>query len=457
MGKMIIDEQLSSAAAAIYSTNSLFARFKIEADLDPEDGNPYPLALPTHVHEFVHYLHNISTAAGVQIIFLMHTLVFMGAQYLIEHGRGVGRSSKESDQKGDFKFFIDRLNFIFGDFERLDQDVNNKQGWKFSNLRSYEDKCPAGLFAYQVDVFGKVNNESVNGILRIGLNFLTEGVAYEVERELWRKREIDVSLIDAQTPIFPYLAYQPLVNYLVGRETTPMERIEIGDVALLRSSPSQGFVEACLALRKGRTQFDNHLKNRVDGFKRYIENDFDSEVGLLREFYSATDRLLKPFMNYMSVVKSAALKRVDYPILEELFTKEKIDEEKFFAITSSIAEHCVIQEKYSGSVTIDLVGHPSGMTSFPNDDIQWFYILCSAIHFVQQHLTSDGAIAETDKLREKSCPFSGGCEVEKGENYPVICRKYPWKFKREINVEEKGLCWYMAGIRSITPELKSAV
>lgn len=455
MGKMTIDEQFSSTAVAVYNTNSLFARFKSDADLEPEDGSPLPLAIPTHVHEFVHYLHNISTTAGVRLVFLMHTLVFMGATYLMEHGRGVGKTSNKSPQDHNFKFFIDHINFINGAFEKKCEEANGREGWFFSNLHRYDEKCPEGFLAYQIDVFGARNKKVESGVLRIGLYFLTEGVAYEVEREVWRKKKVDVISIDAGTPFFPYLAYGPLVNYLVGRETTSMERIEIGNAALLHESPSQGFVDGCMALRKGRFEFDKYLKGRVEGFKKYIDDEFDSTVQKLAEFYSNTDKLLKPFMAYMSVVKTAALKRVLCPILEEVFFKEDIDKEEFFQITSSIAEHLVIQERVGAPVKIDLVGHPAGLASHSNDDIQWFYLLCCAIHFVQQHLKLDGTIEETEKLRAKSCPFSGGCEVEASEGYPEACKKSPWKFARDVGAEKKGVCWYTASLVSITPDPKS--
>lgn len=62
--------------------------------------------------------------------------------------------------------------------------------------------------------------------------------------------------------------------------------------------------------------------------------------------------------------------------------------------------------------------------------------------------SNDGTIVKTSDLQEKKCPFSGVCAVERSEDYPETCVTFPWKF--EIKNQE-GICWYSAGIRSITP------
>ncbi len=48
-----------------YYPNRFFIQATDWIDLHPETGPVLPGAVPTHVHEYVHYLHNISTASGL--------------------------------------------------------------------------------------------------------------------------------------------------------------------------------------------------------------------------------------------------------------------------------------------------------------------------------------------------------------------------------------------------------
>lgn len=446
-------EQLSSAAIGVYSTSSFFTRFKSFADLFPTDGNPYPGAIPTHVHEFVHYLHNISTTAGIRTVFLANAAVFTAAQYLIKDKKWVGKSSSESTHEDDIRFFVNHLNFILGSFDKNLGDKNKRQEnfWQISHLQSYNQDYFPKLFAYQVTISGMLGNETVDVVLKIGLNFITEGVAYEVEREVWKKNNVSSKTIDANTPIFPYLTYEPLVDYLVGRPTSPLERIKVGNAALMHYSPSQGFVDACLALRKSTAWFEKYLHDSIGNFDSYLDGDFEEKIGRLKEFYAHTDKLLVPFEHYVSRLKSTSKKRVKNPCFEELFFQEKLTSKTFSEISSSLAEHVVVQEKADGIAVVDYLGNQNGLASSSDEDITWFIVLCSAIHFVKQHFTTDGRIAETKSLKDARCPFSGACHVELTEGNPEICKKSPWKFEPKTKENRKGVCWYIAGIRSITP------
>ncbi|UCV01012.1 hypothetical protein [Acidovorax radicis] len=450
------DDQFSSATLGVYSTNSFFTRFKSAADLSPADGDPYPSAVPTHVHEFIHYLHNISTVAGVRAAVLVNTAVFMATQYLMTESELIEKSSQETLQSKDVEFFLKHLNLIFGSFEKIEdcRDESIEDHWEISNLQSYDQNCFAHLFAYQLNIKGVIKKRAVHGVLKIGLNFITEGIAYEVEREVWQKNGIASGIIDDATPIFPYLTYEPVVNYIVGRKTNQSERMKVGSAALMHYSPSQGFIEACLALRKGGDSFDKYFKNSIKALKFYMDNAFEEEVDILREFYAHTDKLGEPFESYLMRIKSASQMRSTFPLVEEIFLQDSLTPSRFLEISSALAERLIIQEKADGTAITDYHGNQNGLASLPDEKITWFIVLCSAIHFVKQHFTADGGISKTKDLKNAICPFSGACYVEFSEGNPDVCKKTPWRFKATKNVNKNGVCWYVAGIRSITPESK---
>ncbi|MDP3423383.1 MAG: hypothetical protein Q8S32_06445 [Burkholderiaceae bacterium] len=453
MSKLSIDDQLYSASIGIYCTNSLFTRFASIADLSATEDDPYPCALPTHIHEYVHYLHNISTKAGVRLIYLTHCAIFLASHFLIKGENGIDVQSEDSGWSEDFRFFINNLNYIYGEFNEIEFDPSTKSShWKFSNLSTYTPIIETPFFSYQVTVSENFSKKRT-GVLRIGLTFITEGVAYEVEREVWKDNGCLSNDIDKATPTFPYLAYEHLVNYIVGRQTTAIERIKIGNAALMHESPSQGFVDACLALKKGVHILGEYHAKMIKELQDFSNAKINEMFDELEKFYSRTDKLLAPFQHYASIIKSTVKKRISHPDIESIFihknaTEKNITPSCFLGLSSNVAEHCIIQEKSNSKATIDIIGDRTSLAASTIDPT-WFYVLCSAIHFIQHHFKTDGTVEKTSNLREKKCPFSGACEAEASYNNPDVCKRFPWRF---VPKDRHQSCWYSAGIKSITPE-----
>ncbi|GAB1434383.1 hypothetical protein MASR2M32_05940 [Sphaerotilus sulfidivorans] len=450
MSKLSINNELYSAAAGIYSTNSLFARFDSMSDLRIDEGDPSPGALPTHIHEYVHYLHNISTTSGIKIIQLSHAVICSASLFLIKGTDGIDTNINELSNGKDIKSFIDEMNYLYGETIEIDHWGSKKQNeWEFGELSTYTPNTKTDFFSYKIKI-AKKSPKNVSVILKIGLNFITEGVAYEVEREVFKEGGGLQKDLDSQTPGLPYLAYEHLVNYIVRRETTAVERIKIGNTALMHPSPSQGFVDACRELSKGASELDLYNKKMIGFFKLFLESElFD----VLQKYYSHTHKLLEPFKQYVSIIKSTSEKRVIHPHLELIFvgkntTGKKMNPSCFLSLSSNIAEHCIIQEKIGSKATIHMVGNRTSLAAKDENEVTWFYVLCAAIHFIQQHLKTDGTVEKTDSIKKKNCPFSGACEVEISNGHPQECKEYPWRVTQKV---ENGACWYSAGVKSITP------
>lgn len=449
----LIDDQLF-ATLGTYSKNSFFIRFNSDADLQPD---PSPCAFPTHAHEFVHYFHNISTTSGIMMIFLNHGLIGMATNFLIKDREGIAISSNDCSANGDISYFVKNIGLINGKFKPDDSVGVGGNGWNVSDKKVYKIKNNERYFSVKISHPSNEKDKNVNGILYIGLDFITEGVAYEIERILSLKRnKIFPSELDKRTPAYPYLTYEPVVNYLVGRSTTPEERIIIGNAALMHLSPSQGLVEACDNLSAGGILLlKEYLDKLVDAFSLQVNKIIEEDFSHIQSFWDRTDKLGKPFERYLSIISRASKMRVKYPLFEYCFLSDDLTAENFLRGTTIFAESFVIQEKSSKTAT--LINHTSHPDTNTDADMSWFYVMCSAIHFIQQHITlsfneenglvEGGKIEKTECLKNVMCPFSGACEVEKSRNYPQECKISPWLSKSE----ENGACFYIIGIMSITP------
>src|SRR5258706_14871398 len=58
---------LRAEALGSYVPNSFYIRATAVSDLDPEAGDAMSEAVAVHAHEYVHFLHNISTLAGLHL------------------------------------------------------------------------------------------------------------------------------------------------------------------------------------------------------------------------------------------------------------------------------------------------------------------------------------------------------------------------------------------------------
>jgi len=79
--------------------------------------------------------------------------------------------------------------------------------------------------------------------------------------------------------------------------------------------------------------------------------------------------------------------------------------------------------------------------------------LHAALHFTSLHLKDDGfsetsSVDVSDKRRE--CPFYTACTHELRHHMPNLCAHHPWE-SIKIKTDPRVACWYRAGVRATRP------
>ncbi len=82
-----------------YRPHSLFIRIRSIADLEPGSDEPMDCAVPVHAHEYVHFLHNVSTICGVNLFRANLWLVLLMRACADDEGRVVRREPLNEDLK----------------------------------------------------------------------------------------------------------------------------------------------------------------------------------------------------------------------------------------------------------------------------------------------------------------------------------------------------------------------
>ncbi|MFS2097044.1 hypothetical protein ACCC96_28980 [Pseudomonas sp. Pseusp11] len=457
-------EVLNAGKLGTYRVHSLFTRITSEGNMQPEIGEPFPGAVALHAHEYTHYLHNLSTLAGLDALLACFWLVTPFVRGTDDRGWFTAPVGIEKDENLSIAFSI--MKSARGSVEGIPNDGLFKwpeiNEWCFGTVLSssvslsHSTEGDIGKIGVKsISITAKHNRgEPLELVLIPGLDFISEGIAYEVEREQRRVPAVSDQLLDSQTPSYPYLAYRPLIEHLIEYKTTVQERILIGNLALLTTAPSYAFFEICAAIKRDRDRGDGATKDLdkigsdiYEAFVKHVTNSKFSYVGQLKEVLAGSSDHIQGLEIYCKLIEKGLRLRVETPMMEQLFTQARLSPDEFRNVTLKLLERLVCQETVDGESTIEwVVPLNSIIAELPDEEIQKLSVLQTSIHFLQQHFTKDGGLGSTVNLKESACPFAGACQTQKEYGYPADCESKPWN----VSVADgKQVCWYEAGRLSL--------
>jgi len=451
-------EVLNAGTLGTYRVHSLFTKISSEGDLDPEFGEPTPGAVALHAHEYTHYLHNMSTPAGLEALQSCLWLIHPFVTYTDNRGFFNPPGDLLADDEVSLALTVTKATRGFEEGIPYEENHRwpNVSEWKFENLQacnfplvhSVEGNI-GNVPARKIDVRAIAAGKEINFTLLPGLDFISEGIAYEVEREQRRLSGIPEELLDTQTPSYPYLAFRPLLEFLIGRSTTSEERIIIGSLALLHTPPSCSLIEICEALREDFL-LGNGSTEKFDQCKDYILNDFRNRslrtdsifTYPLKHIVAGSPDLSKGIDVYLTIIKKGLTLRSKHPAVELIFLGKALSPDEFRNATLHILERLVCQEKVGAASRLEWIGVAGSIADLSEEAFQKFTVLQTSIHYMQQHLTRSG-LAATSLIKDTPCPFLGACEVAKEYGNPVDCGTRPWLVS--VADGSSKVCWYEAG------------
>lgn len=473
-----VDATLNSMQLGSYRPNTLLIKINSIADIDGDcvhceelaEGEvcptgedcgklvePMPAALATHVHEYIHYLHNFTTYTGV-----MQFVV--AAHYLRYFAWGV-------DGSGDFipeqvpPEILDTLKQISSVLDdiggkawavpRTPVKTRASLEWTISVDDVIDAQRPP--FSSITTVTGSVKSGALTEPFgfQVGHTFITEGIAYCVDREVRRMRGVEESELDKGVSVFPYLTFKPVIEHLMGREVSPAEEVAIGVCALMGFS----LQSACAALR---TQEDvpGHAVKLINSIATQRLNSISekafNQCMEWRSEFSENDHLYSALSQFMSLIQKAYELRVVKPILEEEFFAKPLRRQRYQELIASMLDACVMQLKPGREAELRWEG--SDDWAHDINTATNLGVLQASLHFVQLHLKRNNQVPPTKDVHPTRCPFSGSCEQEKNMK-DEICLERPWHSFRALKGDK--LCWYAAGVsilagRKYKPDAKSS-
>ncbi len=436
----------SSAAAGIYRQNTFYIRMSSLFDLEPPESEPLPVAVAMHAHEYVHFLHNASTTAGQAYLLSNLMLLRAMAGGCDDQGYFLGLDDMAEDGRNFLRDTVALMRAQLGSTTaKLLADCKNISHWKFSSPEIVKcDDIPSVVATFSTQ---DVNSESPIQNITIGLSFITEGVAYEIDREMRRLSGFPENDLDTQTAIFPYLTYREIVRSWSGRYLNAHDLIAVGIAALAHQYSGFWLTKICDALKSTNQPLNSVLEKA----NANCRNDSALVLAALseqRNDLSKGDVIWTAMGEYMKMAEAGVQLRQKHWAPELAFISRPLPPEEFRQCIGAMLDCLVIQGKPNGAPDMYWIG--PGVVATNERSISCLGALQSALHFNQLHLSAEGSAVATAALegRPTPCPFAGGCETERNDHYPLICKSAPWKrFASAFPGEQ--VCWYAAGVKAL--------
>jgi hypothetical protein len=400
------------------------------------------------LHEYIHYIHEISTVIGnlglamdiVSKSMFSHYfdqdltsskhlgLVTSGRAVLSEYGKNYssGQVILGSDQRA-----------IEGTFMRV-KAINYKQ-------QDLHIRVGNGFQTIPIDVplltFEQaINNQYLHNQLYFGKYFIYEGLAYELdriaERHLHPNKKIDDYAKGSE-----YTVLRALSQFLYpGIEKE--DYLTIASLSLSYLDCGAMFIDQIKhyksEIEKGATRRDvlKEMKDKVSGilFKKLeVFNEAQDEIV---NVFNKRPRLKTAFSGVATAAKNAYLARCERPAFEvELIIAGD------FNTLLSVIPMCdllyVFQDR--DPFMRDFLGSP-GSDPDLSDALK---ALIAYDHYQKTH-----QLASTEKVEEEShpCPFFTCCGLQLRKDHAALCGHRPWRIFEISTKTDHQYCWYGTGV-----------
>ena len=228
--------------------------------------------------------------------------------------------------------------------------------WHFGKAHSRSSPIPhlsghtVDTVSVEIDAIDGLGRATQTVIDRIQLHLRRRGIrsGARVAPDCWP----DVySLDDAAAP-YPYLAFRQLVDFWVGRETNVRERIDLGVIAMLTTSPAAPLFEVCERLKslndtslQGAALPDAIMKGVVAPFRESARAMVEKTAGPELDALSLGGPIRDAASQTFALFAEGFALRVRTPVLEKLFLEQDLTPKEYRDRVAGLIDCCVLQER----------------------------------------------------------------------------------------------------------------
>lgn len=445
--------------------------FSIRIESDPPLIDPASLTLRTDdpedfstmVHEYWHYLQNLSTVAGFGSFELFHDLAARFHQTLVQHGdgRSVGSAPLDAAHQQAVRELTEILDARAG--QDCPTGIDPQQVESFEVLDAVADDYALTRNGHDVPLtrvrlhvrVQAIGAAAVEADMLFGSTCIEEGIAYEVDRMVAGGGA--GSPAGDNAPMFPYFVLRELARF---RSTVDIHRIDLialATLATLTTDPAGNFLDLLDDFGTRRTAGET-VQQALDGIwqdvRPHYQQVFDviaaHDLPSIVTMYQGRG-LLQHAAEYIAENCLAVLRRrLADPFFDiRPFTRDRLDRPSLESLFREVLPCDTIQSFPGGehAVARDLLvtfGVPSDRWTHlgyrPSDflrtmECQVNYLFC--------HLGDDQFLPSA--VVESRCPYYTVCTLPFRRDHSNVCRESPWL---SYLPGERFHCWYGTAVAS---------
>jgi len=451
------------AAIASYAQDKQIITFSPAMLILPRDGARGHFETVVQIsyffHEWIHYLHNVSTVHGMSAY-----SSFIGLWNAFRHttdelGLGQGRFITSSAEELKTRAYLD---VIWSTRRPADKPLLGELSVNMCCIVSCK---PAGNFNgipdhldVSVEVTNKLGDVAIYPKV-IGPTEIIESVAFLLESHFLVH---GFNHPPSSAPVFPYHALTLLARH-IAPELDDKTVLMCGLASLQSTLPTDAviqFLKVCHEL--GKKEKDAIAWLTVETVQQLRLNEPSLRAGLkeIHDMFPApggVERAVKESVAFME--KNLDL-RLDNPFFELDFVDQirEADPDNFDQLMNRLMQThgiCSCRQERAGFDD-----------EIERDDLFNFAVaagddrltdarlaMLASVDFLIRHLLADGSFMATADLQNRKCPFFSSCRESTRRDHATDCATQPWK---SVHTSPPNPCSYAQGVLHFQPgELKS--
>ena len=438
-----------AAAAGTYLPNQAIIKLNRDASLLSDSGAEPAVKYAVFIHEYLHYLHNYSTIAGVYDF-----LGFLSSLHLFVSTVGVGGQSHGSDalaleDRATYTALSTWRKHLAGDVTAPFNAGMHKTDVQLALVDIVLSKSKIELWSkpvelHHVDIRCSVSSASApqeNVTVRLGSHILMESIAWEIEQLLYRTAGIDLKSMEP--PLFPYKIGRLIFEEVSGRKLSNELMAKVLLIALQTSDPGDNFIMVARQFKASKSEdsdaatlqrITNDLLTLASANTEAICEHMISGVASRWQERGSAGRGIEAMAGWC---KDLLRKRQKEPFFELDAVSLTSDFEAFMQLIIAYPPCPIVQSPGEKDGEVDVIIPPNSTVN-PND----LGAAQGLFQFAYSHFAPETIVA-TAHARKGPCRFWGACKVGFALTSGEACQQRPWE---SFQSDRNGGCWYSEGI-----------
>jgi hypothetical protein len=411
------------------------------------------------IHEYLHYLHNYSTVAGITYFITHIRLARLFINSAGADGYSRGAAALDPGDNEDYRELLAWRRHLRGDSGLPFRTDALPPGWRvrvlkarrrlatpvsFQNQRLLPEVAELDL---QVESPGTLPAPAT---IVLGYVILTEGLAVEMEKLVHREAGRDEGVVDCTVPAFPYHVSRVAFEAITGHRPTSELLIKVCLLALQSADCGATFVELAEVYR------DRPSHQTDDAF---IETQTSNGIGYLaaridKMFEIMVDPELDNFKSRGLLGEAIAYHKEQCRQYMQRRTKDPFFELALPAMVRGSGEElknffeesppCIVRHTAAPGELSELFY--LGTKERDGRHLQAMGTFQAFSQYLSFHLATSGLLP-TPRVRsvakDTSCFFFGGCAVPFALSHSATCATTPWE---SFAAQPGQGCWFASGV-----------